>query len=183
MGGELPTSCSASANGWGASSYIAGWRLIWLSRIARPTTSRSWTRSSGLSKYSKAPSFIASIAVSVVPCAVMTMTGTRASIRRMFWYASSPDMSGSRTSRITASGGAARTASMPFRAVSARSHLQPRALQYLFQGIAYVRLVVDDQEFRHGCTIPYAPTAANAGSRTVNTAPPSLPFRTEISPP
>ena len=53
----------------------AGW-----TRTARSTSSRSSASSSGLSRYSNAPSFIASMAGSVVPCPVMRMTGMRASI-------------------------------------------------------------------------------------------------------
>ena len=81
IAGDRPTIRSAAASsGSSSSANRAGTCVRRLCSMALARTSRSWRRSSGLSRYSKAPRFIASMAVSVAANAVITITGRRGSI-------------------------------------------------------------------------------------------------------
>ena len=80
-GGRTPTIRSASASAGSSSSSSRA--RTWVRRpcsMARASTPRSSWSSSGLRRYSKAPRFMASIAVSVAAKAVMMMTGSRGSM-------------------------------------------------------------------------------------------------------
>jgi hypothetical protein len=70
---------------------------------AAPTTSSNSSTSNGFVRYSHAPSFVASIAVSVVPCAVMSTMGSFGFAACNFATSSSPLKPGSLKSVSTRS--------------------------------------------------------------------------------
>ena len=129
-------------------------RLIRLAWMARSTTLRSWSRSKGLSRYSNAPSFIASMAVSVLPCAVITMTGSRASIWRIMRvgfqarHVGQPHVENHGVRRVLAD------ALDSFAGGAGGADLESRGFQRPLQRIAHVRLVVDYQHTGHRHFLP-----------------------------
>ena len=111
MAGHWPTNRSPSCC-VDPVAILAGVRIIRDVSSARSMTSSRASRFSGLRRYSKAPSRMASIAVDAVPWPVIRITGTRQSIACKFWSNCRPVPSGSRISVITASGGDARKISI-----------------------------------------------------------------------
>ena len=101
MAGELPTIRGSVRAPEVASGIVEVSPLRLLSK-ARSISWRRGSSSIGLSRYSYAPRFMASTAVSMVEKAVMIMTGTRESIARISLKTSNPCASGSRTSSTTA---------------------------------------------------------------------------------
>src|SRR4051794_15602466 len=96
-----------------ASGIVAGTRISRLISNARSTRSVRWSSSSGLRRYSYAPSRIASMAVSAVPCPVMKTTGIFGSSSWTRRNASSPDTPARSMSRMTTSGRSRPTAARP----------------------------------------------------------------------
>ena len=126
--------------------------------MARSTTLPSWSRSSGLSRYSNAPSFIASMAVSVVPCAVITMTGSRASIWRIMRVGFQPRHVGQPHVKDHGVRRTAADALDSFAGGACGANLERRGFERPLQRVAHIRLVVDYQQTGHD--IPSTETAA-----------------------
>ena len=102
--GSSPTSCGAPRR-TASSSFISRFSVTRRRcSSARPTSSSRWSGSTGLARKSSAPSFIAVTASSMLPYAVMTMTGTSASISFEARRTPNPSPSGRRRSDRTSAG-------------------------------------------------------------------------------
>ena len=118
---DLYTSCMAGlfpmmASPWflfGEASISTGERMKRPASRACRMVDSIWGMSNGLITWSKAPILVASMAVSVVPKAVMMTTGSFGSIRWICLKASRPFIPGRRTSSNTRSGIASVIIRMP----------------------------------------------------------------------
>lgn len=104
MAGRLPMKRSGASSGRSASSTMAGTCISRRISRAWATTCWSWAASSGLTKYSYAPRFMASMAGSAVPCPVMNTTRLFGLSPRSCSNSSRPDCWPSRISSKITSG-------------------------------------------------------------------------------